>query len=390
MGEEERNMVDGRELHVDTELHEREGSLVRGWPALLLALLMVSAAVYSFSPRPAPLFPATRVQPDNMLVNSVARQGSRLVLVGEQGKILTANDPEGPWRPAEVEPQRGSTLTRVLFVGEDIAVAVGHDGWILRSEDAGRSWREVGFDSQRSDPWLSLAGPYDGRLFALGAFGQYQVSTDLGRTWRELPLVRTAEDEEAAGDDPAMDPSSPDYDPFAAFDSGAGGQDFSSKHLYGMAQAADGSLFLAGERGLLARSVDGGRTWTVFEDIYAGSFYGVLPLPDGGVLAYGMRGNVFYTRDRGETWHRSRVPLEQSLFGGRVTDDGRVVLVGASNTKLVSTDGGESFALSSRRGPHDLVSMLPLGDGAWLKAGEGGVEVEGLRGPAMAVKEIEP
>jgi photosystem II stability/assembly factor-like uncharacterized protein len=132
------------------------GGGLSGLPALIVAALVIAGAVYSFSPRKPPAFAETRVQPDRLLVNSVARSNGRLVAVGEQGQILLADDAQGPWRSAELTPQRGSTLTDVRFADARVAVAVGHDGWIVRSDDGGETWTEIAFNEAGSDPLLGL------------------------------------------------------------------------------------------------------------------------------------------------------------------------------------------------------------------------------------------
>ena len=57
--------------------HEAEGSFLNGWPAMLLTLLMISAALYSFSPRPPAKFAPTEIEPNQLQVNGVAFQSSR-------------------------------------------------------------------------------------------------------------------------------------------------------------------------------------------------------------------------------------------------------------------------------------------------------------------------
>ncbi|MGH8454162.1 MAG: hypothetical protein ACRES4_10220, partial [Nevskiales bacterium] len=63
-------------------------SLRGGWPALALTLIVLLAAVYSFSPRPNPPFPATEVRSNQLQINGLAASGARLVAVGEQGHIM--------------------------------------------------------------------------------------------------------------------------------------------------------------------------------------------------------------------------------------------------------------------------------------------------------------
>lgn len=359
--------------NVDSVAATQHGSLSRGWPAVLLTLCVMLAAVYSFSHRPPPPFPETRVNPDGLLVNALAQQGARMLAAGEQGRILIADSAEGPWREAKVEPQRHSTLTGLLFVDERTVLAVGHDSWILRSEDGGETWTEAHFASERSEPLLGVAGPYEGKLYAYGAFGQFLVSTDGAETWAKQTLI----DENAKSASAAVeaDPSAENYDPFAAYTDGAtAASGLADRHLNAMTRTADGTLWLVGERGLLARSGNGGESWRVIDGVYAGSFFGILELPQNGLLIHGMRGNVFVTRDQGATWTAATVPMPVSLFDGVVDGEGHIVLVGAGDTVLKSTDQGASFELVSQKDRRGIAAVLALPGGAWLTGGEAGIK----------------
>lgn len=374
------------------QAHEAEGSWRDGWPAMIMSVIIISAALYSFSPRPKPDFPATAVNERSVLVASVARSDGALIGVGEQGQILRAQAADGPWQAVRVEPQRGTTLTAVAVVAPDTLVAVGHDSWILRSSDAGASWREVNFNAERSEPLLGLAGPYDGRLYAYGAFGQFLVSEDLGLSWQRRELVKNDSDEaDAGGSDPFADPFASeddgDYDPFGGggdddpfadpFGGGSFGMDdFSTRHLNGLIQARDGNLWLVGERGLVARSSDGAQTWDQFETGYNGSFYGVLQLGDDGILVHGMRGHVFVSSDQGQSWREARTGVRDSLFTGVVLDSGAVLLAGGSHAVIRSKDNGRSFTRVSDKGAKSVADILPLAADRWLLAGEAGIQIQ--------------
>ncbi|HEY0975012.1 MAG TPA: hypothetical protein VGE57_11005 [Solimonas sp.] len=358
-------------------LAAQKGSFARGWPSLVLTVLVLLAALYSFSHRPPPPFAATQVHPSGLLINALAHQGDRWLAVGEQGHILVADDAEGPWRAAQIAPHRESTLTAVRFVAPKVAVAVGHDAWILRSEDGGETWKEVAFSAEQSDPLLGIAGPYDGKLYAHGAFGKLMVSSDLGATWSALALVEEGGAKPAAAAPPRSDPEDEDYDPFAAYTRGGGGNDdgsLSERHLNAMLQSRDGTLWLAGERGLLARSSNGGETWKVLEPVYAGSWFGLLELPSGGILVHGMRGNVYVSRNGGANWTKAQVPMPLSLFSGAIDGDGNVMLVGAADAIFKSTDNGMSFTLVSQQDRRSIASIIPLQSGGWLTGGEAGIK----------------
>lgn len=357
-----------------------KGGLLGGWPALIFSVLLVAAALYAYSPRHYPPMPETRVHADDIIVIDVAEQDGRYVAVGELGNILITNDPKGKWHEAEIHGEHRATLTAVNFVAQDVAVAIGHSGWIIRSEDGGETWTEVHFDPDHAEPLLGLAGPYQGKLIAVGAFSQYFVSRDLGRSWhkRTLDMQKVGD-----GDDKkqqSQEPEEPeeDYNPFAAFMAGGGIQALAQLHYYDVEAATNGTLYLAGERGLIARSHDGGQTWVRLEEIYDGSFYGLVPLPGGGMLIYGMRGHAFVTRDGGKTWQRSKIPVDYSLFAGVRTDDGRIILAGAAHSILVSTDGGASFSLIDKEDRSDISDILHISGNKWLIAGIAGIDITTL------------
>lgn len=338
------------------------------WPAFLISLIVLAAAIYAFSPRPMPAFPETAIHPDGLQINALLRVGGKLIAAGEQGRILIADSEKGPWTEAKVEPQRGSTLTQMAAVGGGTLIAVGHDGWVLRSQDGGKSWQESHFDAENSDPLLGVAGPYAGQLFAFGAFGKFLISTDDGKNWRQQTLVESGAPAAPAAPVEEVDPYA---DPFANASASSGG--IGDGHLNAMTKAADGSLILVGERGMIARSTDNGASWEAQKSGYTGSFYGVLPVPPNALLAYGMRGNVFRSEDNGKTWNKVETPLELSLYGAVTTLRRELMLVGENGVVLVSKDGGKSFKLGSVGEQQRLAAALALDGGELLTAGELGI-----------------
>lgn len=349
-------------------------SFVGAWPAWLMVVLVSVCAVIAFAPRALPPFPETRIQPQKLHVNSLARVGSRIIAAGEQGRILWADDANGVWQEAVVTPQRGSTLTEVRDVGEGLLIAIGHDGWILRSEDKGANWKEAHFNTESSDPLMGITAA-DGKLLAYGAFGLMMVSVDAGKSWQRETLNIEGGAAPAEAPAPAV---AAEEDPFAAFMNGGGDSAESSgsladRHLNDMTRTADGGLLLVGERGLMAKSSDNGATWKALPSIYKGSFYGVLKLPSDTLVVYGMRGHVFHSRDNGGSWTASKLPEPISMFGGTLTEEGHPVLVGDGNAVLVSTNDGADFVRVSRESRRLLADVLPLSSSEWITAGDSGV-----------------
>lgn len=370
-------MSNKRGYKPDTRQPGTIGVLIRGWPALLFAIGMIVAAVIAYLPRQYPPFPETRVHPSDMIVIDLAEQGGRYIAVGELGNILVTKNPEGKWHEAKVNAPHVSTLTSVTFVAEDVAMAVGHSGWILRSEDGGQTWSEVHFDTKDSAPLLDIAGPFKGKLYAIGAFNQFFVSTDLGRTWDQRKLdMKELKDEDKKNKSKSGNGSSKNTsNPFAAFANGGGIRAMAQLHYYDMAMATDGTLFMVGERGLVARSRDGGQTWVKLEQFYDGSFYGVIAMPNNRVLVYGMRGHAFVTFNGGKAWNRSSIPGSHSLFAGERTNEGTILLAGAAHTLLVSEDGGQTFRLFETNSRSDIAALLHISGKQWLTAGINGIDI---------------
>ncbi|MCQ4346991.1 YCF48-related protein [Pseudomonas stutzeri] len=314
----------------------------RIWIGLGIVGLVAAGTVASFLPRPAPAFPPSDARPELMLINGAAQAaGAQLVAAGELGHLFHSPGVGQPWSEATVAPQRGSTLTQVLFADPSLGLAVGHDNWILRSEDGGLSWQEAHFDGEAAEALMGVWGTPRGPLFAVGSFGRLLVSDDRGRTWQPR-------------------------------DTGLG-----DRHFYGIAGAGGQHLMLVGESGLVARSTDGGQRWERLPDFYNGSFFGLLALSASDWLVYGMRGKVFRTADFGASWQEIDADTGLSLYGGTRTGDGRVVLVGEGGVVTQSADGGRTFRRLNDGGAGSLSGVAELADGRLIFTGQAGIAVAG-------------
>lgn len=257
---------------------------------------------------------------------SLAQAGDQLVAVGEEGLILLSEDGAN-WR--QVASPASAMLTRVRFRDERNGWVTGYDATLLKTADGGHSWTLQHFDAG-SRALYDVLFVDDQHGIAVGGYGTYLVTADAGQSWnaQSSPLTELG------------------------------------LHLNTVQRLEDGSLFLAGEKGLLARSSDGGANWKLLKSPYAGSFFGAMPLGGRKLLVYGMRGNVFVTddlaacpvhdaaawdSDTAETvidpgkiaalgWRRVDGPLRESLFGATRLSSGELLLVGingaAAETRL--------------------------------------------------------
>jgi photosystem II stability/assembly factor-like uncharacterized protein len=296
--------------------------------ALALGLLLpLAPAAYdeertdtSLAPRPA--FMAPRAA--GALLLDVTRAGEHWVSVGQRGIILRSTDGQ-TWQQVPVPVD--TTLTRLRFTDDQRGWAVGYDGTVLGTDDGGASWQLLHHDPQWARPYFDLHLFDADSGLVIGANGALLTTADGGRNW-------TAVESEAFEDQP---------------------------NLYDLVALGDGSLLIAGERGLLVRSTDRGATWQRLRSPYSGPLFGALALGERGALVFGLRGNAFHAADIDATemlsaeaaqalrdaaldpeaatrdasplreapgWRALEATQTESLFGGTVTNDGQVLLLG--------------------------------------------------------------
>ena len=189
----------------------------------------------------------------------ITHAGSQLVAVGEEGVILRSSDGK-QWTqsPSPIN----NMLTRVRFFDDKHGWVLGYSGSIMQTDDGGATWKLRHFDpTQHAIYDILFLDAQNG--IAVGGYGNVLETHDGGQSWA------------------AAAPELADQ----------------RLHLNAIVHLSDGSLLVAGEQGLLARSTDQGATWSALQTPYIGSFFGAQARGDKGALVYGMRGNVFETDD---------------------------------------------------------------------------------------------
>ncbi len=305
-----------------------------GAALLLAAGLAPSASVVRGQNDPGEWAVKAPLAPRSLLLDASMRDG-RLVVVGERGHILVSQDSGQSWIQADVP-------TRVLLTGVFMrdgrdGWAVGHDEVVVRTRDGGLRWEQVRSAPEEERPLLDVWFTNERRGLAVGAYGSLLATTDGGETWEPRSVKE--------------------------------GDDF---HLNAIAQAPDGSVYLAAEAGHLYRSDDRGDTWRSLESPYKGSFFGLLAMTDGGLLAFGLRGNLFRSADRGATWTRIETGTEATLTAALELGPGRFVVAGLAGTLLWS-EGEGSLRLQEMPDRKGIVALARPDEGNLLLVGEGGV-----------------
>ncbi len=324
--------------------------------------LLAGAGRATELPRPAVLGRAATPTPlaTRSALLAAARAGERLVLAGERGLVVYSDDAGQQWRQAEVPAQ--VSLTALAFANAQQGWACGHFGSLLQTSDGGQRWQLVLDGRQLAElelaaagddealreaakrrvaegadkPLLDLCASPDGRLYAVGAYGLAFVRD--GQAWQSLhtrlPNRRRL-------------------------------------HLY--AVRSDGPrVFIAGEQGLLLRSLDGGAHFDTLASPYKGSFFGLLLSRDGTLLVYGLRGNIWRSADQGDSWTAVENAVPVSISAGLQRRDGTLLLLAQNGDLLLSRDDGRSFTRQN--------ALPPLPSASLVEAGAGHVVLAGLRG----------
>jgi photosystem II stability/assembly factor-like uncharacterized protein len=359
-------------------------TLLLGLP--LLAQVPESAGeATALPPEDAPAIPAddpsvldavqARRAQQSLLLDVLHSQAG-YVAVGERGHILGSSDGRS-WTQRPV-PTR-ATLTAIASTTDGQFWAAGHDGVILQSVDGGQSWQRrrvapwsiENTDPTRGIPILDLLFAEDGHGFAIGAYSLMLVTEDGGVTWSPRQVVQHAAPAAPAG-------------------GGAeGGEDWtfsddqlqleaeSDPHFNAITRTGSGAFLIAGERGSIFRSRDGGQSWEKVGFPYGGSMFGALSWDGEHVLVFGLRGNVYESDDLGGSWRKVEVGVSANLIGGTALPNGGAVLVGANGVLLVRKDGASAFearTYTNAEGETPVLSGVLARDGTLLLIGEKGVD----------------
>ncbi|MES2259482.1 MAG: YCF48-related protein [Pseudomonadota bacterium] len=295
---------------------------------------------------------------------AVAAAGPRMVAAGERGIVLWSDDGAQKWQQAQVPVS--VTLTALSFPSAQQGWAVGHGGSVLHTADGGKTWSlqldgraaaevelkaaQASGDAQRvalagqlvgdgpDKPFLAVHFWNEQRGFVTGAYGLAFGTQDGGKTW-------------TSWSDRIDNP----------------------KGLHLNAAYADGDLVvLAGEQGLLLRSVDGGRRFDPVDTPYQGSWFAVTGQGDQVVIG-GLRGNVFWSADRGRSFSASQLSLPVTLFSALASRHGPWLFVNQAGQLLSSGDQGRSLQLVKRPPGPPLTALAQGADGAIVAASFAGV-----------------
>jgi len=278
----------------------------------------------------------------SLLMDITSIDDSRLVAIGEYGHILLSDDDGRTFRQVNVPTK--TTLTAVYFFDRNHGWAVGHDSTIIFSEDAGENWILQFFDLELEQPFMDVYFLSSMHGMAVGAYGILMETIDGGKTWENRYFESL--------DDP----------------------EFGLPHFNVIRQASSGELYMAGEAGFIAQSLDMGKSWQQLERPYDGSYFTLLITKSNTLIAAGLRGNIFCSQDSGANWTRVLSESHELIDDSLQLADGTIILLGLSGTILTSHDDGHSFRLRQQPDRLAISASLSTGSGHLIITGEGGIK----------------
>ena len=221
--------------------------------------------------------------------------------VGGNGLVVRTADGGASWEL--LKPPTKSDLEAVHFIDQRVGLAGGKAALLDRStdevtgfteilctEDGGESWRRC-YRQDEPSGFFQLTSLSESVWFAVLGANQLVRTEDGGKTWAEVPKP--------------------------------------AQYVYAVAQAPDGTSWLACARGLLSSS-DGGKTWgqppSLPEGI-AGKGWKAITFQRGGRgVAVGEAGAVAVTSDGGRNWELTSPAASEELRAISLHDSSALIL----------------------------------------------------------------
>lgn len=233
-----------------------------------------------------------------VLLNALVLPSGRALAVGERGHVVFSDNlsADAKWLQATVPVS--ITLTAITEIPGGGLIAVGHGLTILDSQDNGKTWHTVTdgrklagvfrqaadqamqagnqpqadklnrlADEQANKPLLDVLMVNANDGLAVGAYGVILATHDAGKNWfPERGLLKDNED----------------------------------RHLNAIRRVGK-ALWIAGERGLLYLSTDGGQHFSEIHAPTEATFFTIVGAGDT-VIAAGLRGKLIVSADQGQSW----------------------------------------------------------------------------------------
>ncbi|WP_341936553.1 YCF48-related protein [Marinimicrobium sp. C2-29] len=267
--------------------------------------------------------------------------------VGAQGHMLRTTNGGADW--IAVDTNTSVSLSAVVFVDADNAVAVGSNATALFSIDGGQSW-QVASTPATTNGVYDLAVSTEGTLIAVGENGLIWRSTDRGQNW-----------------------------------SARGNPDPETDHLVAVTYSAAGKALAMGWHTAI-ETTDDGVTWKTLEFPFTDSAERIDGLYAEGdrIVAVGETktqfgraiGTIVQSEDGGASWNRTNLTGTFRFYDLAFGDALNAKVIGVGRTSLgnagvvfTTSDGGDTWVEETSGADQVLNVVLSRGGDAYISAG---------------------
>lgn len=143
----------------------------------------------------------------------------------------------------------------------------------------------------------------------------------------------------------------------------------------------EGDGFLAGDKGILLKSTDNGSSWEPLDLRYKDSFFKVKFISHSVGFISGSNGTILKTTDNGKEWYRVRTETSEIIYNYEFIDAHNGYAVTKGGELLRTSDGGEVWTKKKKISESYLKSIafispstgfITSGEGAIFKTSDGG------------------
>ena len=274
-------------------------------------------------------------------IYSIDRSGNSLWAIGGHGLVLRSDDDGGEW---ESIASPGDFAALGMAIHKSQPVIVGQAGKAFKLSGDGENWEPL--DSGTDERLLDIATLSDGSQIAVGSFGAI-----VKRSAGSDGFTKVAVDWEAIIED--------GFEP----------------HLYDVMQTKAGTILIGAEFGMVLRSRNGGKSWSV-QNTNDSSVFALHQGRNGRLIGVGQAGYIISSKDDGVSWQASKSGTSANLLG--VSSSGKTFAVVGVRAVLKSDNGGRSWKAVSnreteRRWYQGITGVSPDSDGRkFVAAGQFG------------------
>ncbi|HUS59047.1 MAG TPA: YCF48-related protein [Planctomycetota bacterium] len=234
------------------------------------------------------------------------------IAAGARGTILLTDDGGNTWQPA------ASPTSRMLYAVDFTSPLTGYacgKGVLLKTADGGKSWIEIKNPSFRDDIFSDIRFANERLGLMVGDYGMIYRTEDGGRSWRALPqqeLLRTPPEISMRVLAPPV-----------------------NAPLHRIDVADVNTFYIAGSRGTILRSTDGGLTW---DSIKAAAPNNVYAISRG--VAVGPTGDPRKEGNWGLPYENFNPPFTKGSFAVWKNGTFKIKVDGVTKVKSVRIIGG--------------------------------------------------